>query len=143
MTSTATTPVVIESVPATFTSTLPTAPGRTFTNSKVLRQTFSDGTVVFRCAECGFTRDSYYKVLPHLGSHSERKPRAKVAVVPTPAERASALLTELIGVVAELAAEAGEKASASDRDEWRARALDAEKRLRSLRRALGVSTPAA
>jgi hypothetical protein len=87
-----------------------------------------DGTIVFGCAHCEFTAATIGPVRPHLKVHTGRGPgRPRTAV----AQDAEAL--SITGLLRRL--QALERAEA-DRDTWRKRALDAERTLRTLQRAL-------
>jgi hypothetical protein len=119
--------VVIEDQPAK-------SPLSTATKPVMFRQIrellLEDGAVVYGCAHCDYTRDTVAQVRPHLKAHGGRgpgRPRKGAAV----AQDVNALsLADLLRRLRAL-----EQAEA-ERDEWRERALAAERTLRTLRRAL-------
>lgn len=91
-----------------------------------------DGTVTYGCVHCDFTAVTAGKVRPHLKAHNGRGPgRPKTAVAQDVNEMS---LADLLRRVRDL-----ERVEA-ERDEWRRRALDAERRLNTLRRALNGGT---
>ena len=87
-----------------------------------------DGAVVFGCLHCDFTAASIGIVRPHLKAHTGRgagRPRTSI-IRDVDALSIGELLRRVQGL---------DKAE-TDCETWRARALDAERRLRMLRRAL-------
>lgn len=82
--------------------------------------TLADGTVVYGCVHCDYTSSNVNSVRPHLNKH--RKPAEPVA-------KNSSALTDLVRQLNR----------AEECDDWKARALRAERRLRQLRNALGVT----
>ena len=87
-----------------------------------------DGTVVFGCVHCDFTDRRIGVVRPHLRVHTGRGPgRPRTAITQDVKDLS---LADLLAAVQSL-----EKIKA-EREAWRTRALDAERRLRALRRAL-------
>jgi hypothetical protein len=88
-----------------------------------------DGTVLFGCVHCEFTAATIGPVRPHLKAHTGRGPGRPRTAVAQDVNQMS--LADLLRRVKAL-----EKAEA-DLATWRTRALDAERRLRVLRDALG------
>lgn len=87
-----------------------------------------DATIVYGCAHCDFTADAVGKVRPHLKAHGARGPgRPRTAIKKDVNELSLADLLRRVKLLEQVEAE---------RDDWRKRALDAERRLRTLRRAL-------
>ena len=108
------------------------SPLHTDTQPVLFRQTrellLDDGTVVFGCAHCDFTAAGIGAVRPHLKEHTGRGPgRPRTAITQDVKDLS---LADLLTAVQSL-----EKITA-ERESWRTRALDAERRLRTLRRAL-------
>ena len=92
-----------------------------------------DGTVVFGCLHCEYTADTIGPIRPHLKAHGGRGPGRPRTAIAQDVNQMS--LGDLLRRVKTL-----EQAEA-DRDTWRRRALDAERRLNTLRRALGGGAP--
>lgn len=87
-----------------------------------------DGSVVFGCVHCDYTAVSVGVVRPHLKAHGSRGPGRPKGTVARDVNELS--LAELLRKVR------GLEQIEADRDAWRKRALDAERRLNTLRRAL-------
>lgn len=87
----------------------------------------ADGSTVYGCVHCDYTSPNANSVRPHLNRHRNNSSASKS----TPGDLS---LNELVARLADL-----DKVTA-DRDEWKRRALAAEKRLKALRNALGVSS---
>ncbi|WP_158884088.1 hypothetical protein [Amycolatopsis anabasis] len=90
--------------------------------------TLADGSTVYGCAHCDYTSENPRSIRPHLGKHNRRRNGlrpAKDAVLDMP-------LTDLMDRLAKL------DAILEEREQWKARALQAERRLRQLRDALGM-----
>lgn len=116
---------VIEDAPARSPLSRPDAP----MHFKQIRELLlDDGTLTYGCVHCDYTAATAGKVRPHLKAHTGRGPgRPKSAVAQDVNEMS---LADLLRRVRQL-----ERVEA-ERDEWRKRALDAERRLNTLRRAL-------
>ncbi|MGW1679358.1 hypothetical protein [Saccharopolyspora sp. NPDC002376] len=80
----------------------------------------ADGSTVYGCAHCEYTNPNPRSIRPHLNIHRDRKP----------APAAGDPIRDLLARLAEV-----DKLTA-DRDQWRRRALDAERDLRAIRKAL-------
>lgn len=84
----------------------------------------ADGRTVYGCQHCEYTSPNVLSIRPHLNKHR--------TVGPRPAAAAKDLsLTEVLERLATL-----DKVS-KERDDWKARALTAERKLATLRNALG------
>lgn len=86
----------------------------------------SDESVTYGCVHCDYTNKNLLSIRPHLNKHRDRK---RPAPEPAPAGDEAAVA----GVVERLRAL---DTVTAQRDEWRRRALAAEKQLTNLRRAL-------
>ena len=99
---------------------------------KQIRQLLlGDGTVLFGCAHCDFTTPVMFRVRPHLRRHADILATVKVDTV----DDVMVVLREAIdkqnvGLLTAIERLSGE------RDEWKSRALKAEKSLATLRKAL-------
>jgi hypothetical protein len=85
----------------------------------------ADGQTVYGCVHCDYTANSVNRVRPHLNKHRTDKVRGGTS---------DALLRQLVAKVAEL------EIVTRERDEYKRRAQAAEKSLRDLRKALGVTS---
>ncbi|TDQ01287.1 hypothetical protein [Labedaea rhizosphaerae] len=83
----------------------------------------ADGSTVYGCAHCTYTSPNVRSIRPHLSKH--KRTRATTSSDPV------AALVKQLGQVEEIT---------KDRDRWKIRALKAEKSLKTLRDALGVSS---
>ncbi|ALG14749.1 hypothetical protein AOZ06_12920 [Kibdelosporangium phytohabitans] len=88
-----------------------------------------DGSTVYGCQHCDYTSPNVNAIRPHLQAHNSRRGK-KTTTAPT----GDLTLAELVARLAEL-----DKVTAA-LDEWRTRALKAEKALRTLRNLLGDRT---
>jgi hypothetical protein len=86
--------------------------------------TLVDGSVIYGCAECDYTNPNPHSIRPHLNKHST-KPRVNGTLNMSVKDLMRRL--ESFGTLSE------------DRDKWKDRALTAERRLKQLRSALGVT----
>ena len=87
-----------------------------------------DGAVVFGCVHCDFTAAGIGVVRPHLKAHTGRGPgRPRTAITQDVKDLSLGELLQLVKSLEKIEAE---------REAWRTRALDAERRLRTLRHAL-------
>jgi hypothetical protein len=91
--------------------------------------TLADGSVVYGCQHCDYTSANPNSIRPHLGRHSGRPRKSKTAT----GSSLNLPLAELMERLDQLAA------VTEDRDAWKSRALAAERRLKQLRNALGVT----
>lgn len=113
-------------------------PEAPITYKQVLRLLLDDESVVYGCAHCDHTADSVAKVRAHLHVHTGKKIAGRPPKTPSvPADVLALTLAELV--------ERAQRGEAQfdvvfklqeDRDHWKARAKDAEKRLNTLRNAL-------
>jgi hypothetical protein len=90
--------------------------------------TLSDGSVVYGCVHCDYSSPNVHSVRPHLNKHRKATETGK--------RNGSALnlpLTELMRRLDKL------DALAQECEDWKSRALRAERRLKQLRSALGVT----
>ncbi len=111
-----------------------TAPFRDRSGNPIyLRQTrvltLADGSVVYGCAHCDYTSANVNSIRPHLGKHNG--PRRAGATQDKPGGL-NLPLTDLLKRLEQL------DAITADRDEWKARAQSAERRLKQLRSALSA-----
>ena len=83
--------------------------------------TLADGSTAYGCAHCDYARRNVNSIRPHLRRHSKR-------AGPEVGELTVRELLGQLGALEDLRA---------DRDAWKARAVKAEKSLRTLRNALG------
>lgn len=115
---------VIASEPAI--STIRTRDDQPIHFVQILRLLLEDGSTTFGCIHCDFTGASPAAIRPHLRVHVDPATR------PTTGRAAAKTMTldQLIARVADL------KRIEGERDGWKARALDAEKKLTTLRNAL-------
>ncbi|GAA0632486.1 hypothetical protein GCM10010174_61940 [Kutzneria viridogrisea] len=84
----------------------------------------ADGRTVYGCLHCDYTSPNVHSIRPHLNRHRDLKQRQSVG-------GADDTLSRMVRKLAEA------EEIADDRDRWKARAVAAEKQLRTLRRALG------
>jgi hypothetical protein len=84
----------------------------------------ADGTIIYGCVHCDYTRDNMHLIRPHLNKHRDLKTTGSKA------PSRSMTLDQLLARVENLS-----KVEA-DRDHWKARAVKAEKSLNTLRNAL-------
>lgn len=89
----------------------------------------ADGSTVFGCAHCDYTNLNPLSIRPHLGKHTMKKTPTDVA----PPTLGGITVAELVQRLSEA------ETVRTDRDQWKTRALAAEKSLRVLRKALGVT----
>ncbi|WP_370944051.1 hypothetical protein AB5J62_33760 [Amycolatopsis sp. cg5] len=90
--------------------------------------TLADGSVVYGCAHCDYTNRNPNSIRPHLSRHNSR--RKTNGSAPGALSLPLAELMERLEKLDEIT---------EDRDAWKSRALRAERRLKQLRNALGVS----
>ncbi|GAA1962132.1 hypothetical protein [Amycolatopsis minnesotensis] len=90
--------------------------------------TLANGTIVYGCLHCSYTSANPNSVRPHLARHNSRRKTNGHG----PDSSLNLPLAELMDRLDKLAA------VTEDRDAWKARALNAERRLKQLRTALGV-----
>ncbi|QWF78742.1 hypothetical protein [Amycolatopsis sp. CA-230715] len=88
--------------------------------------TLANGTIVYGCLHCSYTSTNPNSVRPHLARHNSRRKTNG------PDNSLNLPLAELMARLDKLAA------VTEDRDAWKSRALNAERRLKQLRTALGV-----
>lgn len=93
--------------------------------------TLEDGSVIYGCLHCEYISHNQHSIRPHLGKHNSRRRNGNTHLVDALSVRDMSLsdLLERLDHLDRITA---------DRDRWRQRALKAERRLSSLRNALGV-----
>jgi hypothetical protein len=89
----------------------------------------ADGREVYGCVHCDMTADSPHRVRPHLKAHKE-----KPAATPPKSPAGELTLNQLSVKLKEF------EQLSQERDDWKRRAMAAEKSLRTLRKALGVGS---
>lgn len=99
------------------------ADGRPIVWTQTRTLVLKDGSVVYGCQHCDYTSPNILSIRPHLNKHRTRGSS-------TSRRSDDVSLNQLLRRLSEL------DAIESDRDKWRRRALDAEHRLRTLRKAL-------
>jgi len=128
------------------------APDKPVYFKQILRLLLSDGGETYGCAACDFTADAVGKVRQHNGTHKKGTPGVRVvtraARAPAPPAPLSTIgagsvaenmtILEVLNWIRENGkmVEAMEKMS-DERNEWKRRALAAEKSVAQFRRALG------
>jgi hypothetical protein len=94
-----------------------------------------NGHITYGCVHCEYVSDNPNSVRPHLNRHGKngdrRTPAAQRAAANAPADLTGVSVVELV----RLAQDAAQVAA--DRDQWRKRALAAERDLKAIRKALG------
>jgi hypothetical protein len=110
-------------------------PERPIYFTRIKRFLLANETTVFGCSECGFTGATWHVVRGHLTTnHSDRKPRSETV----PLGMTLGELLEQERRAAHLANQV--ERLLDERDEWKARAKEAERDLAAIRKALGVVT---
>ncbi len=113
-------------------SALPQTNGKPVMLKQTLKLLLADGREVFGCVHCDYTAEKSSSIYPHLKKHSERVRREPVATIPE-----DMTIGELFGQYQRAEALADQLDRMIDnRNEWKARAQDAESSLNALRRAL-------
>ena len=92
--------------------------------------TLADGSTAYGCAHCDYANRNVNSIRPHLRKHSQRTNGQATGRDPA----AELTVHELLGQLAAL------EELRADRDTWKARAVKAEKALRTLRKMLGGQT---
>lgn len=88
----------------------------------------TDGSTVYGCAHCDYTSPNVRSIRPHLGRHN------KARTTPTASASATVDGDPVREVLARLE---GYEKLAADLEEWKRRALTAERHLRAIRSAIG------
>lgn len=110
-------------------------PERPMHFKRIRKLTLADGTVVHKCTECDYVRPRWEQVRPHLSKHTE--PKVEDLIPASPLMEMS--LGELVEVVKRVEIQGRHiDRLLTERDNWKTRAQDAERRLAAMRRALGV-----
>lgn len=86
----------------------------------------ADGSTVYGCQHCDYTNERATSIRPHLNKHRDTNGKTATAT-------GDLTLQQLVARLGDYDKVAGE------RDDWKRRALDAEGKLRTLRKALGVA----
>lgn len=102
--------------------------GQPITFKQIRLLLLEDGSTVYGCIHCDFTAPSHTNVRGHLQVHNRKSGRGRKTKT-APAELSLKDLLDRIGEFDKVTEE---------RDLWKARALKAEKDLKSIREALGV-----
>lgn len=129
---TTTTPILVGYVPAT----VPFGRAKGKASKRVLLHQ-SNGH--YRCRDCGLTRDTYQAVWSHLRAHATR-PAVQEEQAPAPKPSRGEHPFDLGQELAQLAirVERLHPADPAALAAWKKRAQDAERKLRALRKALGI-----
>lgn len=105
---------------------------------KVYECTATDGTVTHVCAECGFSHTNLWSVVTHR-RYAHPKPQKAQRPKASPVDRVEQAFTILRAAIDEDRTSAQVDALTAERDDWKRRAKDAERKLAAMRRALGVT----
>lgn len=95
---------------------------------QILRLLLDDGSEVYGCLHCDYTHASPNSVRPHLNKHRQPKPEEEGD------DSAAALSLAKVARVLR-----SHERTTAELEEWKRRALTAERQLRLLRKALGVN----
>jgi hypothetical protein len=104
-------------------SPISTAAGNPILWEQTRTLTLADGSTAYGCGHCDYTSRNRNSIRPHLRKHNQRTNGREPA--------ADLTVHELLGQLATL------NQLQTDRDAWKARAVKAEKALRTLRKMLG------
>lgn len=106
---------------------------------QIVKLQLADGSEVYGCIHCDFVRDAANKVYPHLKKH---KAAARGANGHSPAgDVLSMTVEQLLDRQRDASAyQAAIDRLTVDRDEWKQRARTAERDLRTIRSALGITS---
>lgn len=100
--------------------------GRVVYWQQIRTLTLDDGSTAYGCAHCEYASRNVRSIRPHLGKHNRRRSaRGQV-----PGDMSLNTLVEQLSTLTQVQA---------DLDRWKARALKAEKSLRTLRNTLGIT----
>jgi hypothetical protein len=112
-------------------------PGKTIMFTRVVKLLLDDGTTTYGCTECDATADKMASVRAHLRIHSNR-PKAVAVSGRVSADLGDMSVADLLASARRIEAMGDALESVSrDRNEWRARAMKAERSLATLRKLLG------
>lgn len=116
--------------------------GKGRTTDKILKQTWSDGIVDFKCVDCDFTHEKFQSVFSHRTQHAESRkvPKApKMTEDESSLNEALILLKQVEGLMSKLTdvLEDVLLRDAPQEDPWKERALEAEKQLARIRKLIG------
>ncbi|WP_432156052.1 hypothetical protein [Streptomyces sp. bgisy153] len=130
----------LEVIEVEFAETPLSTPKKPVYFKQIVKILLEDGSVTYGCAwaGCGFTRDTAIAVRPHLKAHKPDAPdvsKLTVGELLELAESAQTLRTDLERTTRER-----DRLAKSLHDEWKPRALAAERRLNSIQRALAPVT---
>lgn len=128
----------LEVIEVEFAETPLSTPDRPVRFKQIVKILLEDGSVTYGCAwaGCGFTGKTAISVRPHLKAHKSAPDALDVTTLPVGevlelARSAQTLRTDL-----ERTARERDRLDKSLREEWKPRALAAEKQLNSIQRAL-------
>ena len=116
-------------------------PSRPVHFTRVVRLLLDDDSVVYGCTECEYTTETWFGVarghLPRAHPKTDAKSEARQAEAPPSLDPSSISLADLLGAANQvtLISDALERVVA-DRDQWRTRAMKAERALATLRKVL-------
>lgn len=106
---------------------------------QIVKLLLADGTEVYGCIHCDFVRDAPNRVYPHLKKH--KRPAAGINGHGPAGDVLSMTVEQLLDRQRDAAAyQAAIDRLTTDRDEWKQRARTAEKDLRTIRTALGITS---
>jgi hypothetical protein len=107
---------------------------------RVVKLVLDDGATAYGCTECDYTTDAMGRVRGHLKVHSDKPRKVRASNNGRVDVPLGATLGDLIGAHRRAEAlMAVVERQANELADWRARAKDAEKRLTTFRKALGVN----
>ncbi|MFJ2217894.1 hypothetical protein ACIQVO_36235 [Streptomyces sp. NPDC101062] len=128
----------LEVIEVEFAETPLSTPNRPVHFKQIVKILLEDGSVTFGCVwpDCGFTRKTAIAVRPHLKVHKSAPDALDVTTLPVGellelAKSAQKLRTDL-----DRATRERDRLAKSLHDEWKPRALAAERQLNSIQRAL-------
>jgi hypothetical protein len=101
-------------------------PGRTVMWEQTRTLLLADGSTAYGCIHCDYVSRSVNSIRPHLSKHNRRPPTNGTAVADGHRD-----LTSLLGQLHRL------DELVRERDQWKARALKAERSLKTVREAIG------
>lgn len=125
--------------PAVWTSHLPRLAGKTYTLTDIARVTHHDGSVSHECA-CGFVSTTVTSVIAHRARKHPNAPKQRTKKQQKPQEDVRKLLVNALDKLDQIDSIRVEVPVVDNTkvEQWKARALDAERRLNSMRKALSA-----
>ncbi|WP_217226032.1 hypothetical protein [Streptomyces anulatus] len=130
----------LEIVEVEFAETPLSTPSKSIRFKQIVKILLEDGSVTYGCAwaGCGFTGDTSFAIRPHLRVHAPETPdisKLSVGELLELAESAHTLRTDLNQTTRER-----DRLAKSLNEDWKPRALAAERQLSSIQRALAPVT---